>query len=411
MRIGFDVTAFYYSRAGVLYYRWRLLQALLWQGHAHEFALLNYLPLSQWGEPGVPLGSLDQPNAQIVTCKGIRDRKLTRWPLMTATPWQKTLAHRVDSWLEPFWERVVAWSRHRNVDRALAGVDVFHCSDVILHKPEGVPAVTTVHDLSTLLFPELHLQNTVEMHERKLRFVREQADCVIAVSEHTRQEVIEYLGVPPERVQVIYEAAAEHFHPIQDVYTIAATTHRYGLEPGSYVLTVGTLEPRKNHTRLVGAFHLLRQQRATQGLKLVLVGRKGWLCDDLFQRIQALGLTDDVIITGAIPDHDLPALMNGALVFIYPSLYEGFGLPLLEAMACGTPVIASNRSSMPEVVGDAGLLVDPEDESALAEALMAILRDKTRRQEMSCRGIEQATRFSWKKAAKQTIRVYEGCTA
>jgi glycosyltransferase involved in cell wall biosynthesis len=408
VRIGFDVTAFYYSRAGVLYYRWRLLQALLREGREHGFVLLNYLPLSQWGELGVALDSLDAPNAQIVACQGIKERKLTRWPPMMTTARRGQLSRRVDSWLEPVWQRIVSWSTSKSLDRALADADVFHCSDVLLHKPRGTRTVVTVHDLSTLLFPQLHLRSTVELHEKKIRFVRQQADLVIAVSENTRRDVIEHLGVPPDRVHMVYEAAGAQFRPIEDTGTIATVVQRYGLTPNNYVLTVGTLEPRKNQTRLVEAFHLLRQRGTAPNLKLVLAGRKGWLYEDLFRRVEELGLTKDVVFAGVVPDKDLPALMNGALMFVYPSLYEGFGLPVLEAMACGLPVITSNLSSLPEIAGNATLLVDPYDVEGLAETMRHLIENEAIRATLCSKGLSQAARFSWEEAAKQTIRIYEG---
>jgi glycosyltransferase involved in cell wall biosynthesis len=216
--------------------------------------LLNYLPLSHWLELMVPLDSLDMPNVQMMPCKGIKDRKLTRWPLMTVTPWRERLASRVDSWLEPFWERIVDWSSRKSLDRALAGADVFHCSTQLLYKPREVCTVVTVHDLSTLIFPEFHLQDTVELHKRKMRFVREQADLVIAVSENTRRDVIEHLGVPSDKVHVVYEAAGEQFQPVEDGNVLTAVTRRHGVESGRYLLYVGTLEPRKNLVRLVRAF-------------------------------------------------------------------------------------------------------------------------------------------------------------
>jgi len=404
VRIGFDVTGLYYARAGVLSYRWRLLQALLREGHAHEFVLLNYLPLTYWLEQVVPLDSIEMPNVRIVTCKGIKDRKLTRWPLMTATPRREKLARRVDNWLEPFWERIVDWSSRKSLDRALAGADVFHCSTHLLYKPRGVCVVVTVHDLSTLICPEFHLRSTVELHERKLRFVREQADLVIAVSENTRRDVMKYLGVPPDKVHVVYEAAGEQFQPVEDANILATATRRYGVEPGRYLLHVGTLEPRKNLMRLVRAFALVYRQYPDY--KLMLVGRKGWLYEDIFAEVERLDLQSAVVFAGFVPEDDLPPLMSGAALFVYPSLYEGFGLPVLEAMACGAPVITSNCSSLPEVVGDAGLLVDPEDESALSEALITVLSDEARRQEMSRQGISRAMRFSWKEAARQTLKAY-----
>ena len=162
----------------------------------------------------------------------------------------------------------------------------------------------------------------------------------------------------------------------------------------------------KNHPRLVEAFHLLKQKRAAKGLKLALVGKKGWLCDDLFDRVKELGLTKDLVITGAVPDKDLPALMNGALLFAYPSLCEGFGLPVLEAMACGVPVISSNLSSLPEVAGDAAVLVNPRDVEELAGAMRQLVESQEIRAELRGKGLAQAARFSWQRAARETLIAY-----
>jgi glycosyltransferase involved in cell wall biosynthesis len=326
---------------------------------------------------------------------------------MMTTARREQLSRRVDSWLEPAWQRIVSWSTSKSLDRALADADVFHCSDVLLHKPHSTRTVVTVHDLSTLLFPQFHLCSTVELHEKKIRFVRQQADVVIAVSESTRRDVIDHLGLPPDRVHVVYEAADAQFRPIEDTGTVATVVHRYGLALNNYVLTVGTLEPRKNQTRLVEAFHLLRHRRAVTNLKLVVAGRKGWLYDDLFRRVEELGLTKDVIFAGVVPDKDLPALMNGALMFVYPSLYEGFGLPVLEAMACGVPVITSNVSSLPEVAGDAAVLVDPCDVEGLAQAMQSLIESEEVRATLRRNGLAQAAQFSWERAARETLLAYQ----
>ncbi|MDQ4078327.1 MAG: glycosyltransferase family 4 protein, partial [Chloroflexota bacterium] len=178
---------------------------------------------------------------------------------------------------------------------------------------------------------------------------------------------------------------------------------KYNL-PAIYALFVGTIEPRKNLVSLLKAFRITRERHPN--LKLVLAGKKGWLYEEVFQTLHKLGLESEVIRLGFVPDEDLPALYSAARYFVYPSLYEGFGLPVLEALACGTPVICSDRSSLPEVAGDAAILVAPDEIGALVQAMERVLIDSTLRQAMRERGIEQARRFSWERAAKETLALY-----
>jgi glycosyltransferase involved in cell wall biosynthesis len=229
---------------------------------------------------------------------------------------------------------------------------------------------------------------------------------VIAISESTRQDVIARLGVPPERVQTVYCGVDPCFVPMP-ADEVAAFRQRKGL-PERFVLFLGTIEPRKNVRRLINAFAqlLTSSPRETSDLYLVVAGGKGWLSEPVFARVEELGLKDRVHFPGYVPEAEKALWYSAATCFCYPSLYEGFGLPPLEAMACGLPVITSNASSLPEVVGDAGLTVPPEDPAALSDALHQMVVNPTLRAELAQAGRWRATRFSWAKAARQTVGVY-----
>ena len=202
---------------------------------------------------------------------------------------------------------------------------------------------------------------------------------------------------------VVYGGVDPGFCPILPVAR-AALRQKYAL-PERFILSVGTIEPRKNLTALLDAYHTLRQSDPDLGL--VIAGRRGWRSAGFFERLQALGLEATVRLLGPVPDADLPALYSAAEVFAYPSLYEGFGLPPLEAMACGTPVVVSNTSSLPEVVGKAGLLVEPHDIAGLAAAIEAALTDTARQADLCARGLMQARCFTWEAAARATLQVYQ----
>ena len=406
MRIGVDITAFYIAQAGVLNYFYNVLRHLVQLDPENEYILLDYASLRSGLSPMCDLNTLKGSNSQIVTCSGIRHRRLTRWRLMQTVPGGIRLAEVVDRLLEPGWELATRRINQRRLEEALDGVEIFHSSDVFQFIKTDAKNVVTMYDLSAFLFPQLHTQETVRRQREVLRFATEKADHIIAISHSTKRDLITHLSISLDKISVVYGGVDERYHPIEDKAAIARVAGRYGVEPGCYLLHVGTLEPRKNLVRLVRAFASVHWQYPDY--KLMLVGRRGWLYEDIFAEVEKLDFQRAVVFAGFVPEDDLPALMSGAALFVYPSLYEGFGLPVLEAMACGTPVIASNTSSLPEVAGDAGLLVNPEDESALADAMMAVLGDEAQRQEMAHRGRQQAARFSWEQAARQTMKVYRG---
>jgi glycosyltransferase involved in cell wall biosynthesis len=268
------------------------------------------------------------------------------------------------------------------------------------------PTVVTVFDLSYLLFPNafkamnrLYLRWLVGLSARRAR-------QVIVISESTRQDVIARLHVPAERVRTIPCGVDSSFRPLPAA-DVDAFRREKGL-PQRFILFIGTIEPRKNVGRLAEAFAdlVMSAPRETADLHLVIAGGIGWMFDAILARIQDLPMRDRIHLPGYVPEEEKPLWYNAATCFCYPSLYEGFGLPPLEAMACGVPVIASDVSSLPEVVGDAGIMVPPTDTDALTDALHRVLFDAALRAELAQRGLARASRFSWAEAARQTVATY-----
>lgn len=271
------------------------------------------------------------------------------------------------------------------------------------------PVVATIHDLSFEHLPDTFKRRSRMQLRLTVRRTAHRAAQLIAPSEFTCRDIAHTYGIASERINLIPLAAAAEFTPASDA-EVARVRKRYRIG-GDYILAVGSIQPRKNLTRLVRAYSALRRARPNAKLpQLVLVGKKAWLYDETLRAIAECGSARDVSLTGYVPEGDLPALYTGALCFVYPSYFEGFGLPPLEAMRCGTPVIASDRTSLPEVVGDAGLLVDPFDEAALAHALAALLDDADLRTRLRTRGLARAASFDWRETARRTLEVYQRAT-
>lgn len=267
--------------------------------------------------------------------------------------------------------------------------------------------VVTIHDLIHLIYPE-YLPSKAAWFYAKFMFSHagRRAKKVIAVSENTKRDTVELLNIPAEKIKVIYNGIDERFKPINDKESIEKTKRKYGLSE-KYILYAGLLKPHKNILRLIEAFPKLRRETQIKD-KLVLVGNKEFPhYRAIKEKIKELDLENQILILGEVDSEDMTALYNGADVFVLPSLYEGFGLPPLEAMACGCPVITSNTSSLPEVVGDAGIMVDPCDMDGLAEAICKVLTDEGLRQEMIKKGLARAKLFSWEKTAKETLKIYK----
>jgi len=280
----------------------------------------------------------------------------------------------------------------------------FTGSQLRAYSATRVPIVLTVHDLTPILFPEAHPTKSGLLWGKAFRSCAKFVSHWIAVSENTKNDLTSVLNVNPDNITVVPEAADERFKPITDKEEIKRYVfEHYGLQT-PFILYVGTLEPRKNIPSLLKAFSILRERGYPH--KLVLIGGKGWKYEEIFSTIDELKLENQIAIPGYVQDQDMVYFYNLADLFVYPSLYEGFGLPPLEAMSCGAPVITSSKSSLPEVVGDAALLVDPLDVDALAVAIESVLANKELRTELSERGLKRAKFFSWEKTAEQTWSIY-----
>lgn len=307
----------------------------------------------------------------------------SRWP--TTNPWLRIL-----------WEQTgLAWASYRQ------RLDLLHGLAYATPLAAPCPTVVTVHDLSFVRYPQtLRVMNRLYLRA-VTRLSVGKAARVIAVSAYTRDELARAWAIPRAKVTVVPNGLDRAFHPA-DAKAVAEFRRRRGL-PERFILSVGTLEPRKNQTRLVQAYAAMHRR----DVKLVLVGGKGWDYREVFAQVERLGLARDVVFAGFVPAEELPWWYRAAEVFVYPSLYEGFGLPVLEAMASGTPVVTSTASSLPEVAGDAALLVDPYDVEAMAQAISRLLDDEPLRAELVGRGLRRAATYSWARTAAETIAVYQ----
>lgn len=364
MRVGIDARLVYYSQAGIGQYIVQLVQALSRLAAEEEFLLLH----------SRKDGTILAPQAGF-----------TRIPIWTPSH------HR--------FEQLTL-----SMELALLGLDLLHSPDFVPPFHRRFRSIITVHDLAFLLYPHFLTRQAARYYGQIDQAVRV-TDHVIAVSESTKADIVGLLGVPEEKITVIYEAAKPIFRSLERDVSRAEVRERYGLDD-PFLLAVGTVEPRKNLMTLFEALRVLEDRRQLRP-QLAVVGSRGWLFEETLARVKELGLEERVRFLGRLPDEELLCLYNAARVHVYPSLYEGFGLPPLEAMACGTPTVSSNVSSIPEVVGDAALLVDPHDPVALAEALWRMLVDEDLQGHLSRRGLERATAFSWDRAARETLAVYQ----
>ena len=372
MHIGIDYTSAATQSAGIGRYTRELIRALFTLPSPHRYSLFY-------------------ASANRVSPSAIRH-------LPSATRIRRLPFH--DKWLVRLWHRLRI---PIPVELVTGRVDLFHSPDFLLPPTlPGVPTLLTVHDLSFVRDPDSAWPSLREFLSRAVPRSVRRATHVLADSQTTQDDLIELWGTPAEKITVVYSGVDARFQPIRDRAVLDRVRAKYRLPPGPFILSVGTLQPRKNYARLIAAYAQL-----TTEAQLVIAGGKGWMFDDIFAQARRLGLKDRVHFPGFIEDEDLPALYSAASVMASVSTYEGFGLPLLEAMACGTPAIASNVSSLPEVIGDAGLQVDPRDVDAIAQALQQMLTLPDLRERSIAAGSERARSFTWDKAACQLLALYD----
>lgn len=365
MHIGFDGTPLLGQRSGVGYYTSRLLGALAELHPNWAYYLYSNRPFNGL-EPEL-----------CHTQKVVGQFSHSRW----------------------LWMQLVLPSLiHKS------GVQLCHFTNSLAPLWSNTPFVLTIHDASLFLYSQYHPRSRLLAMRSLIPLLARRAAAIITVSEQSRTDLQRILKLPNPNLFVIHEAAPATFQPVTQLERQKSIIQQYQL-PARYILFVGTLEPRKNLYRLVRAFAQLRQKGFDH--HLVLVGSFGWLMDSFLVEIHRLGIEKVVHYLGYVPLDVLPTLFSCAELFAFPSLYEGFGLPLLEAMACGTPVLTSNRSATAEVCADAAWLVNPEDEQEIAAGLAHLLSNPAQREELRYKGLARAGQFSWQRAAQETAKVYE----
>jgi glycosyltransferase involved in cell wall biosynthesis len=297
------------------------------------------------------------------------------------------------------WEQVSLSSLVRR-----EGVDLLHSLHYTRPLMLPVRSAVTFHDMTFFLFPHLHTRSKRVFFPQAIRTSAKKADALLAVSESTRQDAIRLLDIPPDRITTTPLGVDPAFCPTPDPIRLENVRRKYHL-PEKFILYVGLIEPRKNLPLLIRAYKSMLEEGIEQ--KLVIVGRYGWMYDQVLDQISTLEIGESVHFTGYVERNDLPFVYNLASVFAYPTLYEGFGLPVLEAMACGVPVVTSAVSSLPEIVAEAGVLVPPQDEQALCSSVLTVLRDEVLQRRLSEAGAKRAGLFTWHKTAQATLEVYQ----
>jgi len=369
VRIGIDLSPAVYKRAGIGRYAHELALALRQSAPQNDYVAI-YNRLTSDAEPPEPLNQL--PSAVI--------------------PW------RDKSWRARV---LVAQYVRQSQDRLFPDMDIFHGTDHLLPYLKQTPTVLTVHDLTYLLTDTHTTLNSLFLKLAMPRFLAE-AKAIITPSESTKLDLLRHYHVPSDKVNVIPEGVDPRFF-IRDPGAVERVRRKYHL-PASYLLTVGTIEPRKNHSRLLEA--RLKLSKLGVDIPLVIAGKAGWRSATVVEEMSQLEQQYLVQYLGFVDDRDLPALYQAATTFIYPSLYEGFGLPVLEAMASGTPVVTSSTSSLPEVAGEAAILINPHEPKQMAHAIQRLLAEPELRNELQHKGILRARSFAWDKTATETINVY-----
>ena len=365
MRIAFDGTTLRPGRTGVGYYTEHLLRHLAARAVDDELVVISNRPVDTT-QPLPPRVKISSSSWRI--------------PRMV--------------WMQTFGPRMLRREH----------VDVVHFTNGMVPLASPVPTVVTIHDMSLTLYPRYHPTRRVLLNRPLVDVAARRADAIITVSQSAKRDIVRLYDLPPDRVHVVHEAAAPSFRPVHDSTERERVRRRYGLAD-RFILYVGTIEPRKNLPNLIEGF--ARRRRAGDlPHQLVCAGPYGWLSGDIEERIERLQVEDAVRFTGYVPFEDLPALYSLAEMFVFPSLYEGFGLPVIEAMACGTPVATGHVAALSEIAGGAVEHVDRLDAESLGDAIVALARSRERRENLSALGLQRSHNFSWDRAARETLEVY-----
>jgi glycosyltransferase involved in cell wall biosynthesis len=369
MRIGIDGIPLAELKTGVGHYTLEIARELALQAPSDSFQILSHLPFA---------------HAAVADFNAPDNLSFIKQPVNQATR----------NW----------WTIGLPLYIKRARLDLFHGTNYDVPVWGGCPTVLTIHDLSQLLFPATHEERRVRRARRRLPVMSRRATMIITPTEAVKSEVCEHLRVPRDKVVVIHEAPRRSFQPMP-LEQASATVRRLGLDD-EFILYVGTIEPRKNIITLIKAFEEVLRT-TTLRPQLVIAGKKGWLTDELFDYIDSAKLGDRLRLTGYLGDDELRALYSASRVMVYPALYEGAGLPTLEAMACGAPVITTNTPAIAEMVGDKARLFAPADFRVLARHIVELLTTPALRESLSRAGIDHASQFTWERAARETLHVYQ----
>lgn len=377
MKIGYNARVLHRHKCGITNYAYNLLLGLMCIAPENEYFLF-----SPKQEDYLSLSEIDSRFKEFISLpRSLKSRNFT------------------GQILKMLWEMF-----YLPCELKMRKVNLFHGLDVSLPLFLKTPKIITVHDLTPIKFGDHYLWKHRFQAQLVMRGAIEMADFIIADSESTKQDIIKIYQIPEDRIRVIYLGVSEDSFELPTEEEQLRVLQQFSLNDNPYILNVSVINPRKNIPNLMKAFTLIKDKY--KDLKLVLAGQKGWLNDEMEKTIANLKLEGRVIFTGYIEENILKTLYNKAIAFVYPSLYEGFGLPILEAMACGTPVITSNISSMPEILGDAGMLVDPLNCEQIANSIVSLMENASLREDCSRRGKERARLFTWEKTARETLKTY-----
>lgn len=374
MRIGIDYTSAVRQHGGIGRYTRNLVRALIGLDEQNQYVLFvadrsNRASMEQWP---------DNVRVRRIPCS--------------------------DRWTTFIWQRV---RLPLPVQLATGRLDLFHSPDFVLPPAGSTPTLLTVHDLSFLRVPECFVPGFAHYLGQAVTRAAAKATHILADSYSTRVDLVELLKIDEARITVLYPGVEARFTPVHDPVLLRHVRATYGL-PDRFILNIGTLQPRKNLVSLIEAFGqvIKNASPAAEDLHLVIAGTKGWQYEETLRAAAHSAVANRVHLLGFVRDDDLPALYSLASIFAFPSLYEGFGLPVLEAMACGVPVVTGDNSSLPEVAGRAALLIDVKNQDAIAEALLRLVSDCALRAKLEEAGIEQSRAFTWERAARQLKEVY-----
>ena len=375
MKIGIDTTSALLQGGGIGRYTRELVQATLAQDTTYEYVLF----------------SAPSPTGK---------------SLQTLFPVNDRVTHKIaplsEQWLYRLWYRA---RLPLSVQRFMGKLDLFHSPDFVLPPVGGkIPTLLTVHDLSFVHFPEVYPRVLVDYLNKVVPWSVARATHILADSEATKQDLRAVWQVPAEKISVLYSGVSAAFGKVTDKGEITAVLHKYNLPAAPYLLSVGTVQPRKNYQMLIQAFAPLA---ARFPHNLYIAGGKGWLYDEMMTEIEKQGLAGRVRFIGFVADEDLPTLYSAAALYLFPSIYEGFGLPMLEAMACGLPVLAADVSSLPEVGGETAVLLPPHDPHRWTETMAAVLSNPAQQKQMIAAGYQQVQKFTWQKSAARLLAIYQ----